>query len=489
MLYAIVSDIHANLQAWTAVWIDLRSLRVDRVVCLGDIVGYGPNPAEVLRMVHSSVDCLVLGNHDAAVCGKMDPALFTGNAREIVLWTRDQLNATALRFLRSLPLSLRAPLFRCAHGEFAAPAAYNYVIDPGDALPSWKAADEHLLFVGHSHVPGIFVLGHSGVPHRVEPQDFVLEEQKRFLVNVGSVGQPRDGDPRASYCLFDAATRAVYWRRVPFDLDEYRVALARAGLPKTGSYFLRHDPRVGRPPVRQLLSFTPAASPEQAVTNTCEVRDLEVMRRQVKRWRLAAWSALGLSVVLCLGASLLWWNAQPEPFELRGEPLVPVSALTAPLDQNLLTLPREPVAPESTIPGWTVTLGHRRRQSIAVNIEKDGPVFVLASLNPHSELRLASPSIRVQPDMRLCLEALFRKQPSFRGTVAVTISALRSIDGRETRIEQFVVKEPTQARAGEWVLAKATFNVPANAVSLDYRIQGRFTGEVQLKDLKLYRKK
>ena len=145
MRYAIVSDLHANLPAWTAVLLDLRSLDADRIICLGDLVGYGPQPAEVLRSVYAEVNHVVLGNHDAVVCGKLDGSLFNETARQIILWTRDRLNAQALRFLRSLPLSLRGGGFRCAHGDLADPAAFRYVIDPADAAPSWSAVEDRLL--------------------------------------------------------------------------------------------------------------------------------------------------------------------------------------------------------------------------------------------------------------------------------------------------------------------------------------------------------
>ena len=129
MRFAIVSDLHSNLQAWNAVLLDIRSQKLDRIICLGDVVGYGPDPAEVLRSVHANVNHLVLGNHDAVVCGKMDETLFNESARQIIDWTRGQLNREARRFLGSLPLSLDAGLFRCAHGDFSEPGAFNHATE------------------------------------------------------------------------------------------------------------------------------------------------------------------------------------------------------------------------------------------------------------------------------------------------------------------------------------------------------------------------
>ena len=164
MRYALVSDLHANEQAWKTVLLDIRSLRVDIVICLGDVVGYGPNPAEVLESAHANADYLVMGNHDAALCGKIDADCFTDRARESLEWTRSRVNEAGLAFRGSRPLSVAGDGFRCAHGEFGEAGLFRYVFEPEDARASWDAVDEPLLFVGHTHQPGIFVLGDSGVP-------------------------------------------------------------------------------------------------------------------------------------------------------------------------------------------------------------------------------------------------------------------------------------------------------------------------------------
>ena len=231
MRIAIVSDIHANLQAWNAALLDIRSSGVDHILCLGDIVGYGPNPAEVLESVHANVDYLVLGNHDAAACGKIDARLFNANAQQIIQWTRGRLTRSALRFLETLPLCLEGEFFRCTHGDFSAPGMYQYIAAAEDARASWGAVTEPLLFVGHTHQPALFLLGTSGIPRSVEPQDFALEEDKRFLVNVGSVGQPRDGDPRAAYAVFDAWANEIALRRVPYDHLLTERKIVAGGLP------------------------------------------------------------------------------------------------------------------------------------------------------------------------------------------------------------------------------------------------------------------
>ncbi|MBA4389292.1 MAG: hypothetical protein C0404_15075, partial [Verrucomicrobia bacterium] len=149
MRIALVSDIHSNLQAWNAVLMDIRSSRLDRIICLGDVVGYGPNPAEVLESVHANVNYLVMGNHDAVICNKIDSSQFQDSAVESLEWSRQRLGKNAVAFLETLPLCLESELFRCAHGDHSDPAAFNYVIEPEDAIPSWQAVSSNLLFVGH----------------------------------------------------------------------------------------------------------------------------------------------------------------------------------------------------------------------------------------------------------------------------------------------------------------------------------------------------
>ena len=117
MRYAIISDLHANMQAWKVVYEDIQNNNVDRIICLGDIVGYGPNPAQLLREVRNNVDAVILGNHDAALCGKLDATLFNEDAQRLLEWTRKQVSADDLKFISSLPLTLKRysyPIFYCS---------------------------------------------------------------------------------------------------------------------------------------------------------------------------------------------------------------------------------------------------------------------------------------------------------------------------------------------------------------------------------------
>ncbi|MFW6152672.1 MAG: metallophosphoesterase family protein [Verrucomicrobiota bacterium] len=490
MKVAIVSDIHANLQAWNAALLDIRGRGADRIICLGDIVGYGPDPVKVLESVHSNVDYFALGNHDAVICGKMNPSLFNANARKIIEWTKDKLNRKAINFLKTLPLSVSCEFFRATHGEFSDPASFNYIIDPEDAMPSWEAVEQDLLFVGHTHQPGIFLLGESNIPRRVEAQDFELEEGKRFLVNVGSVGQPRDRQAFAVFCILDTEKRSIFWHRTPFDLDAYRNSLQAAGLPEEASYFLRHDPRRGHVPIRETLNFSPPESSEQAVNGAVEVQDLNILKRSVAKWKaltVAGIAALALVSTLALGA---WWKASNS-----SQTITPPLFSTIPVpsqvnDKNLLSIPDNTVMAGNPVPGWQLYMGDRDLQSISFGTASNEPsAFVFSSSNIKKELALRSKAVRVKPGMRFTVEAMIKKSKDFDGEIAACLT--RTKQGKSGRTdEQFLWKKPVWDRGDGWFMAKKTHSegLPDNVVSVRYEIRGKFQGTVLMKEPALTRR-
>lgn len=494
MRIAVVSDIHANLQAWNAVWLDIRSMAVDRVMSLGDAIGYGPNPAEVLEALYTSVDYFVLGNHDAAICGKMDPALFSDTARVLIGWTADHLGPRAIQELNTWPLTLAGPSFRCAHGEFGNPEYFHYIFDPAETEPSWQAVPEPLLFIGHTHQPCLYVIGASLTPHALSPQDFMLEPGKRYLVNAGSVGYSRDGDPRASYCVYDTVEGSVYWRRIPFDLDAYRAALNGAGLPAEATALLESDPRKDRPPLRELITFHPPDRPEQAVKNTIEVQYIDALRRRVRHWQLLAAGALTFLAVLLAVAGVLGWRYAHRELDLVGAPLPAVRTPDSAPGNNLLVFPETVVPADQPVPGWHIHLGNRYLQQAAWSQLPDGrPGWNLQSRRAN-ELWIASSLISVTPDMKFTLQGRVWKSSDFKGSLAVVVSLVRRIEirpetaGRTEIIDRFVVKEPTRVRTDGWSLVKQTFEIPARAEALSVQIRGRFQGSASLCDLSLERK-
>jgi predicted phosphodiesterase len=229
-MLAIISDVHANLEALQAVLADLDAQGATDVYCLGDVVGYGPDPLDCLDLVMRRCRVAVLGNHDRAALHLPGSWGFAPSARRAILWTRQELAAPVpdretaglrLRFLNELPQLHREGGLTLAHGSPCDDHVNEYVF-PEDANDGWKMRRlfgefEGCCFVGHTHMPGVFVEHGGG-----EAFEFVAPERYQFgggkaLVNVGSVGQPRDGDWRASYVLFDG--EAVQFRRVEYDID------------------------------------------------------------------------------------------------------------------------------------------------------------------------------------------------------------------------------------------------------------------------------
>ena len=306
MRYAFVSDIHGNLTAWNTVLQDMAVHRIDRIVCLGDTVGYGPQPAECLQSVYARVHAMVLGNHDAVVGGRMSSSHFNDRARRAIEWTQARLGEPARRLFADLPMVLKGRGFRCAHGDFTDPAQFRYVFTPEDAAANFAAVPEPLLFVGHSHEACFFVTGESGAVYKLAPEDFALEDGKRYIVNVGSVGSPRDGDLRACYVIYDEEKKSVWFHRVAFDVDAVRAAVRAAdGLDPDDVQILRFAASRERATVREAPDFSPADN--ERASGSAAAGDVErrlalsnARLRRGNRMLVAGCAALALLALLSL---------------------------------------------------------------------------------------------------------------------------------------------------------------------------------------------
>lgn len=235
MRYLILSDIHANRPALDAVE-EHAAGRYDAIACLGDIVGYGADPVYALEWVRAKVQWVVRGNHDKASAGLEDLEWFNPAARVSALWTQDQLSDKEHEWLRSLPqgpVSLDG--FDLVHGS---PLDEDeYLIGVHEAAEVSPYLERELSFFGHTHLQGGFQLHRNGVIRLPRPMpeegERVLELQvdSAYMINPGSVGQPRDGDPRAAYVLYDNSSRVVTYCRVPYDVSEEQRRIRAAGLP------------------------------------------------------------------------------------------------------------------------------------------------------------------------------------------------------------------------------------------------------------------
>ncbi len=491
MRFALVSDLHANWQAWNATLLDIRSLGADAILCLGDIVGYGPQPAEVLESVHANADYIVLGNHDAVIAGKLDPDLFNDTARSVIEWTHTRLGDNAIKFLRQLPLSIDAGDFRCAHGDFSKPAAFNYILEPLDALASWQAVPHPLLFCGHTHEPAVFVLEPDRSMRRETPADFALRPERRYLVNIGSVGQPRDAEARASYVLYDTDTCSIAWRRIPFDLDAYRAAIRQAGISEEASPFLTRDPRLGKPPVRERMNFSPATSPRQSVQDTVEVQEIRALRRQAKRWKRLAATAVSVAMLGGGAGGGAWWRHASRSLDIAAPPPPAWQAHVAAAEPDANLLPPLAVGPErAPIPGWTVRLGDKRAQTFQVEPAADeedngGLRLRLDSATLRDDIVLSSPRIPVRPGMRLQVTGAFLAAPDFDGYIGMIVSLEREVEDGPQTVDPFLTAPPNLRRRNNWMAAQRSFTTPAGARAVQVHVRGTFVGRVACRDLEL----
>ncbi len=232
MLYAVFGDIHGNKHAFQAVLEDLEAAEPQGVLCVGDIVGYGAYPAECVRMVRDLDAVVVAGNHDWATLGKIGIDYFNADARDSIIWTRQHLSDQELEYLAGLPLVATVEDATLVHSTLFSPEYFDYMQTLYDVRLSFDRLENRVCFCGHSHVPVMFL--------DTQPVDCFLEPelhlgQEKAIVNVGSVGQPRDLDPRASYALYDSDEGIVHYRRVEYDVGAASESIGKAGLPATNA--------------------------------------------------------------------------------------------------------------------------------------------------------------------------------------------------------------------------------------------------------------
>jgi diadenosine tetraphosphatase ApaH/serine/threonine PP2A family protein phosphatase len=229
MRYAILSDLHANLEATEAVLADARAHDCTHFVCLGDVVGYNANPHECLEIVQKMKCPVVKGNHDEQATLSESSRGFNALAEAAINWTREHLTEEDKEWLRALPFTQQVRDFTIVHATLDAPEQWGYVFNSLDAVASFAYQNTVVSFFGHTHVAGAFVRD-EGV-RKVKVDQLPIEETKKYFINVGSVGQPRDGDWRAAYCIYHIEKNVVEQRRVKYDLATAQKKIIQAGLP------------------------------------------------------------------------------------------------------------------------------------------------------------------------------------------------------------------------------------------------------------------
>lgn len=229
MRYGLISDIHANLEALEVVLAALRQESVDQILCLGDVIGYGPSPNECAKLVQESAAVCLVGNHDEASLGRVDLDLFNYMARQAIEWTTEQLSETSLQFLKALPYTKSYGEFMIVHASPDDPRRWNYILNLEDAERGFKAFTEKICFVGHSHTPWVIPLPPDGRMRVLHDYPLAIKADCRYLINIGSVGQPRDRNPEAAFGILDTMPLRYTLKRVP-----YEVAVTQKKIRATG---------------------------------------------------------------------------------------------------------------------------------------------------------------------------------------------------------------------------------------------------------------
>lgn len=491
MRYAIVSDIHANMAAWRNVLTDIADLRTGKIICLGDVLGYGPDSVAVLESVYQYVDLTLQGNHDAAVCRRMATDSFSGLAAEAVSHSRGRLAPSALQWLNGLPLTHAEAGFRCAHGDFSEPQAFRYIIEPPDALPSWQATEEQLLFVGHSHIPGIFVIGPSGTPHFLQPCDFELEPGKRYIVNPGSVGYPRAGAGRSSYCFYDSDSNSVTFRQLPFDSAGLREALLNTGM--NDDLWLRQKEILQKlPTLRAKVDFARAAPAAGIEAQAAPPAPRQIQPRPDRSARMIA---------AILGAAALASLAAVAGFVLHGKYFAPAHHLPrltvpdfelpaiaayplVPPDKNLLpALPASPSAPER-FENWRYAVDSLEEQSFQTGLRDGESTLLVRHKNRHAFI-MESPLINLDGVKlkALRLRGRLRKHAGFNGTVLYqVVTYKRGHDGEPVKhkVEPFEMHTARRRLSPPGAERDVSVKIPKSVSHARFRVDADFAGVLEL---------
>jgi predicted phosphodiesterase len=242
MRIAILSDVHSNLEALRAVLASAKREGVDEYLCLGDIVGYGANPNECVSIIGDLTGKIVAGNHDHGVCELTSIEYFNAAAQKAIEWSRREMLKKHKDTLKALPLIMEHDDTLFVHATPSFPDSWNYIFSMNDAMREFGFFENQLCFVGHTHQPLAFSLTNENEIGTSMDESFNLSPHKRYIINAGSVGQPRDGDSRASYIIFDDKPQTVSFRRVPYDIVSCQEKILNAGLPP----FLAQRLEVGR---------------------------------------------------------------------------------------------------------------------------------------------------------------------------------------------------------------------------------------------------
>ncbi|MFA6548500.1 MAG: metallophosphoesterase family protein [Candidatus Margulisiibacteriota bacterium] len=232
MLYGIIADVHGNLEALESALEKLAS--ADKILCLGDVVGYGPNPNECIQKLRDVGAVCIAGNHDRAATGDLDTQWFNEYAKKAIDWTGAQLTEENKHYLKGLPLTLEFEDFQVVHGSLRQPLE-EYILNLADALPTFALMTRPVCFIGHSHQPFCLAKnkdGNYGGRILADGDEFLVDDYEQAIINVGGVGQPRDGDPRACFGIYNSNNKLFSLSRSIYDISAVQKKMKAANLPQ-----------------------------------------------------------------------------------------------------------------------------------------------------------------------------------------------------------------------------------------------------------------
>jgi predicted phosphodiesterase len=232
MRYAILGDIHSNLEALNEVIRALKRETINEYLCIGDIVSYNADPYDCIKIIKSLCVKTVAGNHDYACVGKLSLDWFRDIAKEALVWTIAVLDDEEKNYLSSLELIYEFQDFTLVHGTLFEPEEFHYLTNLDYAFKTLQVLKTKICFLGHTHKPGVYIMDREDKVSYSRDEKLILEDGLHYIVNVGSVGQPRDGDTRACICIYDSQENSIQFRRVEYDSKNTREKILASGLPE-----------------------------------------------------------------------------------------------------------------------------------------------------------------------------------------------------------------------------------------------------------------
>lgn len=227
MRYAIISDVHGNIEALNAVMNEIDFYQPDKTICLGDVIGYGPNPEECAKTIIAKCDFCLIGNHEAAVNGIIDCHNFTKFAKESINWTKNNVSNSLKAWINELKFVEKIDDVIFSHASLVNSTMFNYIQTIEDAKTNFNLMKTNLMFCGHSHQPIILIDGNPITFSK--KNEFNIDKNHKTIINVGSVGQPRDENNKACFVIYDDIEQAVYYNRVSYDIEQTMNKMKKCG--------------------------------------------------------------------------------------------------------------------------------------------------------------------------------------------------------------------------------------------------------------------